>query len=271
MGGSTADTRFLVVMSDDFGMCPAINAGVVNAFVEGVLTDANLMAPCPGFAEAASLARQHGIPAGVHATFACEWDVCRWGPLTNMTSIVGSDGYFTRDEAEAWAGADMDEAMAELRAQADAVEAAGITPTHVGGHMSTDVRNEFAELLRRFTPERPLPHKGNWARYDGKNVPHYQFASTFCTSAVSTDLETTKRMLKEKLLALTPGYHMWVCHAAADHPSLDDLCSRDWPAAPWARAYRVIDHALLVDGEVREWIDGLGISLVSIDQCPVGT
>ncbi len=48
--------KHLVVMSDDFGMCPPVNEGIVQAFTEGLLTDTNLRPPCPSFSEAASLA-----------------------------------------------------------------------------------------------------------------------------------------------------------------------------------------------------------------------
>lgn len=43
---------YLSVLSDDFGMCEAINEGIAQAYTGDVLTDTVLMAPCPAFAEA---------------------------------------------------------------------------------------------------------------------------------------------------------------------------------------------------------------------------
>jgi predicted glycoside hydrolase/deacetylase ChbG (UPF0249 family) len=61
---ANANGIYLSVVSDDFGMCPPVNDGIVQAFVEGLLTDANLMAPCPAFSDATQLARTH--PRHVH-------------------------------------------------------------------------------------------------------------------------------------------------------------------------------------------------------------
>ena len=76
----------LCIMSDDFGMHPAVNDGIAQAFTEGLLTDANLMAPCPAFKGAAALARDLHLPVGFHATLTCDWDRFFWGPLTQAPS-----------------------------------------------------------------------------------------------------------------------------------------------------------------------------------------
>ena len=56
-----ANTIDLVVQSDDFGMCHAVNVGIVRAFTEGILTQVSTMVPCPWFDEAAELARHHAV------------------------------------------------------------------------------------------------------------------------------------------------------------------------------------------------------------------
>src|SRR5205085_11919649 len=82
----------LVVQGDDFGMCHAVNEGTVEAFRNGVLTQASTMVPCPWFTEAADLAKQHGLPLGIHQTLTCERDYLRWRPLTDGPSLVRDDG-----------------------------------------------------------------------------------------------------------------------------------------------------------------------------------
>ena len=78
----------LILQADDFGMCDAVNDGIVAAFRAGTLTQASVMVPCPRFEGAAALAREHAIPVGVHGTLTCEWDFLRWGPLTNGASLT---------------------------------------------------------------------------------------------------------------------------------------------------------------------------------------
>jgi len=70
----------LVVLSDDFGMCEAVNEGITQAFTQGLLTDANLMAPCPAFHQAAQLAKPLRFP------WACM-------PLTPPNGITCAGGH----------------------------------------------------------------------------------------------------------------------------------------------------------------------------------
>jgi predicted glycoside hydrolase/deacetylase ChbG (UPF0249 family) len=85
----------LVVRSDDMGFCHAANAGIIQAFTDGIETTAELMAVCPGFDEAVQLLRAHpGLDAGVHLVLTSEWDNYKWGPLTNAPSLVDTQGHF---------------------------------------------------------------------------------------------------------------------------------------------------------------------------------
>src|SRR5215470_15234762 len=84
----------LVVRGDDFGMCHAVNEGIVRAVTEGIVTTASTMAPCPWFEEAAKIAKEVGIPIGAHPTLTCEWDYFRWRPLTGGPSLAGADRTF---------------------------------------------------------------------------------------------------------------------------------------------------------------------------------
>jgi predicted glycoside hydrolase/deacetylase ChbG (UPF0249 family) len=261
--------KYLCVMSDDFGMHPAMNAGIVQAFVEGLLTDSNLMAPCPAFAEAVALAHAHHIPVGLHATFTCDWDRYHWGPLTPAPSLVTPEGWLKPLVEEAWSRADEAEALDELRAQYQAIMGAGLAVTHVGEHMGVDENGKCLRVLSAFTQvtNSRVPHKGTWTQYaDG--MPHYRFNSTFSTSAYSINLPKTKAWLRSVIFSLTPGYHLWLVHAALDHPSLDEICTPDFHAVHWARTFRAIDQALLLDPEVKDWLERLDIQRVPLTDVP---
>ncbi|AEB07287.1 YdjC family protein [Coriobacterium glomerans PW2] len=47
----------LIINADDFGYSAGINHGILDAFTEGILTSATLMANMPGFDMAADMAR----------------------------------------------------------------------------------------------------------------------------------------------------------------------------------------------------------------------
>src|SRR5436309_9670936 len=59
----------LIVNADDFGRSTSINAAVIRAHREGILTTASLMVNEPAFAEAVALARENpGLGVGLHLT-----------------------------------------------------------------------------------------------------------------------------------------------------------------------------------------------------------
>jgi predicted glycoside hydrolase/deacetylase ChbG (UPF0249 family) len=59
--------RYLVVNADDFGACPGVNRGIVEAHRRGIVTSASLMVAMPGSEEAAGLAREcPALSVGLH-------------------------------------------------------------------------------------------------------------------------------------------------------------------------------------------------------------
>jgi len=266
----TEDSQIhLAVLSDDFGMCSAVNEGIVQAFTQGLLTDANLMAPCPAFPEAVRLARQHGVPVGLHATFTAEWDYLRWKPLTSLPSMVQTDGTFYTTVEEAWEKADRREAETELEAQWNRIESEKLKITHICEHMGADALGQLSTLLRSFIGKKRTPYRS--FPQDGKKhgIPHYRYDSVFASSGLSADRQAVKEQLKDWLHSIGPGFHLWATHCAMDHPSLEQMCKPTHVSFPWARTYRVIDQSLVMDPEVREWVEKRGIRRLSMAHCPV--
>src|SRR3954469_16501974 len=74
--------RELIVNADDFGLCAAVNEGIVLAHERGIVTSTSLMVSRDGAAEAAAYARSHPrLSVGLHIDLG-EW-VCRgrtWVP-----------------------------------------------------------------------------------------------------------------------------------------------------------------------------------------------
>jgi chitin disaccharide deacetylase len=67
-----ARDRRLIVNADDFGRSSSINAAVIRAHREGIVTSASLMVNEPASAEAVSLAREHpSLGVGLHLTLLC--------------------------------------------------------------------------------------------------------------------------------------------------------------------------------------------------------
>jgi predicted glycoside hydrolase/deacetylase ChbG (UPF0249 family) len=264
-----SDEIQLCIMSDDFGMHPAVNEGIARAFTDGLLTDTNIMAPCPAFREAAAIARQIGLPTGFHATLTCDWDRYRWGPLTAAPSISASDGGFQTLVRTAWKKAKIEEVRAELHAQMDAIEAEDICSTHASYHMGMDRRGRFMQILSEIGPQRTGPMRIEKVD-ENLTLPAFRWQSIWCTSTWKIDFEKRKKRLLSTIRRLAPGCHMWMVHAAVDHPSLDELCSPDFPAWNWARPYRALDFALLMDSQVKELIEERSIRRIPVTAAPLG-
>ena len=146
--GYPADARLLLINADDFGMCHAVNAGIIQALQEGIVTSCSIMAPCPWALHAlAWLQQTPTVPVGVHLTAVSEQPLYRWGPLLSraeVPSLIDEAGYFyTESRIDEFLGqVDLDELEREFRAQIERVLAAGVRPTHLDSHCGIHVRRD---------------------------------------------------------------------------------------------------------------------------------
>lgn len=239
-----SDTR-LVVQSDDFGMCHAVNAGIVRGCTEGIVTQASMMAPCPWFDEAASLARAHGIAVGLHSTLTSEWDHLRWGPLAGGPSLRRDDGTFHRTVEEAKEVVDPGDAVEELGAQMERALAAGLGPGYVDTHMGLISVDAYEAVCRRF--ERPFL----WPVVE----PHVPLDST----AELTAQEDKVAWLAAHVEGLGPGTHFLITHCAEGSPELEGMTGPEDPKREWADTLRISDLEAVTAPEVRDAVERCGV------------
>jgi predicted glycoside hydrolase/deacetylase ChbG (UPF0249 family) len=125
----------LIVNADDFGRAGGVNAGVLRAHREGIVTAATLMVSAPAADGAARIARATALlDVGVHLTLTYGRPVS--DPAT-VPSLVEPNGSFPREPAAFFGTrrADHDEALTEFRAQfARARDLIGRAPTHLDSH-----------------------------------------------------------------------------------------------------------------------------------------
>jgi hypothetical protein len=235
----------VVVNADDFGVCHAINEGIVKAFREGIVTQTSIMAPTPWFTEAAALARQHKIPVVLHSTFTAEWDNIRWRPLTKGATLAREDGTCWASVEDAMAHITPGEADAELEAQYQAIVREGLSPVAVDFHMGPVSESAMRAVAGRHGIE---------VAYD----------STAMLSGRAQRDQVS--WLISWLDDLQPGLHRLICHPGVDAPELAAITSRNDGLTGWARDYRVWDLAALCDPRVREAITARGIRLVNSGQ-----
>lgn len=146
--GYPADARLLIVNTDDFGMCHAVNEAIIRTLKEGIASSCSLMVPCPWHLHALKLLQDSpDIPFGVHLTSVSEQPGYRWGPVicrNEVPSLVDEAGYFYTEPRidEFLAQVNLAELEREYRAQIELVLAAGLQPTHLDSHCGIHTRRE---------------------------------------------------------------------------------------------------------------------------------
>lgn len=258
--GHPADARLLIINCDDLGMCHSANEGVYHSLRHGIATSATLMVPCPWAREAA--AQYRGEDVGVHLTLTAEWELYRWGPITQAPSLLGGDGGFPRTIEDAWDHADLDEVRRELRAQIERAILWGFDVTHLDSHMGTlQLRPEFFDVYLDLAVEFSLPLRlsgrstqelvgfpfRDLADEEGVIAPDHfvYYSGVGARSAFETYFE-----------GLRPGVTELYLHPATDHAELRAL------APDWER--RVDDHQLLTaEPELVERLEAHGVQLIS--------
>jgi chitin disaccharide deacetylase len=257
--GAAAEDRLLIVNCDDLGMCHSANEGVYDALRRGFATSATLMVPCPWAREAA--AGYRGEDVGVHLTLTAEWELYRWGPVTQAPSLLGGEGGFPRTVEDAWDHADLDEVRRELRAQVERAILWGFDVTHLDSHMGTlQLRPEFFDVYLDLAVEFDLPIRLSGA--STQELIGFPFRELAAEEGIlSTDHLIVyngvgARTALERLLAdMRPGVTEIFLHPSTDHSELRAL------APDWQR--RVDDHFLLTEDEaMRSLVERSGVRLI---------
>ena len=134
----------LVVNADDFGFTRDVNAGIVQAHREGILTATTLMANGAAFDDAVRLAREvPTLDVGCHLV------------------LVGADPYPRTVAALIRALAVRKiRVYDELRAQIVKIADAGIAPTHLDTHKHTHLLPPVLDAVARLSEEFRIP----WVR-----------------------------------------------------------------------------------------------------------
>lgn len=218
----TAADRRLVVNADDFGLSPAVNAGVLRAHADGIVTTASLMVRAPAAETAVAAARRHPrLALGLHV------DLGEW--------VRAGDGW--RAAYEVVDTADPEAVASELERQLDRFRAlTGRDPSHLDSHQHVHREEPVRSILgvRARELRVPLRHHGR-VRYCGA------FYGQDGDGAPLPDAITPERLVR--LVAELPaGATELCCHpAAAPEPAtgygaervreLESLCDRRVRAA----------------------------------------
>ena len=150
--------RRLIVSGDDFGAAPEVNAGIIRAHRDGILTSTSLMVTGDVAAEAVALAHAHpGLAVGLHLVLAQGRPAA---PRADIPHLVAPDGQFGNQPVLAglryawqWAfGVGRVELRREVGAQLEAFARTGLGLAHVDGHLNMHLHPMVLPILLELGP-----------------------------------------------------------------------------------------------------------------------
>lgn len=270
----------LIVHADDFGLSPAVNAGIVRAHRDGILTSTSLTACGVAFEQAVEMARATpSLDVGVHLTLVEEKPVL---DPSRIPSLVGADGRF-HPHAKVFfqklltGKIRLSEVRAELDAQMQKIYATAIHLSHLDSHQHLHilpglirVTSELAKayavsvvrLPREHIPTRMLMRGGSLSRHLQRLALSFfcAFGERFIQRRADYFFgflaggDVNKKNLRAILEALPAGVSELMCH-----PGEHDAATA---YAHWQYHWQDELDAL-TDNEIMEFIRERGIRLMS--------
>ena len=156
-----APRRRLIVNADDFGRSPSINAAVIHAHREGILTTASLMVNEPACAEAVALAKENPkLGVGLHLTLLGGRAALAAEKIPALVDAAGKFAdnpvavglkYFFRPGLRA-------QLESEMAAQFEKFHATGLKLDHVNGHLHLHLHPVVFRILMRRAREWGITH-----------------------------------------------------------------------------------------------------------------
>ena len=144
--------RSLIVNADDLGWSVEVNAGIIKAYTQGVVTSCTLMATMPGAADAVGRLRDcPDLGVGVHLTLTSGEPV---SADRSVRRVLAGGGNFPTSllgllwharTSKRWRQA----AEAELGAQIEWMLQQGLHPDHLDSHKHIHVVDPFPEMVAR--------------------------------------------------------------------------------------------------------------------------
>ncbi len=253
----------LIINADDFGFTRDVNAGIVHAHREGVLTSATLMATGNAFDDAVRLA--HETPS---LDVGCHLVLIQGHPLTTGQRFPDTPREVIARLLKRGARLNIYE---ELRAQIRKIIAAGIRPTHLDSHKHTHIFPAIFRIVVRLAQEFQIPYVrlplDTTTPYG--RIPCAVLDPVYRRMARGRNVHMTDHFLgfrltgsldensfKAALANLQEGTTEFMCH-----PGFlgEELCG----AATRLKESRVREWEALTSARIREFMDATGVRLAT--------
>ncbi len=272
--GYSDNERLVIIHTDDIGMCHASVQAFKDLWAVGGVTSGAVMTPCAWFPAVAKMCRENpDMDMGVHATLNAEWEIYRWGPVSDAGAGSGlrdEAGYFHNNPENTSKLASVEDVEKEVNAQIEIALKAGIDVTHVDSHMGTIMHPKFIQSYIQAAGGRALPNmlprldalgievmgisEADRIAYtpimemlEGIGVPTLNGIMSMPLDQPGGQMETAKRLLG----SLPEGITHFILHPSIDTPELRAIAP-DWES-------RVANYETFMNDELKKFIESEGI------------
>jgi hopanoid biosynthesis associated protein HpnK len=140
----------LIVNADDFGLAESVNRGIMVAHRDGILTSASLLANGPAFDQAIALSSQSPqLSVGVHLNISQGTSI---SPAARIPSLLNKRMELHLSPFRLWLRIlrreiNLEDIHSEFRAQVLKILDAGVTPTHLDGHLHVHILPQLSPIV----------------------------------------------------------------------------------------------------------------------------
>lgn len=145
----------LIITSDDFGLSSGVNVAVEQAWQNGILTCASIMAGGTAFDEAVAISRRNpGLQIGLHLTLVHGQSVLSHRMIPGLVNESGcfSDNPVAAGMRYFWDRSLHAQLSREIEAQIIRVVESGINLTHIDGHLNIHQHPTVFKILAGLMP-----------------------------------------------------------------------------------------------------------------------
>ncbi|HEL1312652.1 TPA: carbohydrate deacetylase, partial [Streptococcus equi subsp. zooepidemicus] len=165
----------VIINADDFGYSPAVNAGIIKAFQDGILTSTTLMANMPGCDEAIMLAKENpDLGVGVHMVLTCGESMTKGKTISQQGKFYSLKNYH-----ENRFKIDDEEIYQEWCCQIDYLLDEGLKPTHIDSHHHLHTFPENLLISQRIAQRYGLPLRNAYGLEINIDLPNQIGATGF--------------------------------------------------------------------------------------------
>lgn len=146
----------LIINADDFGYSKAVNFGIMESHINGVLTSTTLMANMPGVDHAVSLLKDMpNLCVGAHLTLTCGKPILG----NKVSTLIKTDGCFYKlsDIESNATKMDKSEIYEEWKTQIKDLLKKGVNLSHIDSHHHVHTFKEHKEIIKSLSEEFNLP------------------------------------------------------------------------------------------------------------------